>query len=83
MRTASTTIRHRHQHDPVPKTYTLDTAVLVETVTGLEGTELTFAANEEKALTAQEVQVSYTGSTGRQRNRPGGGDGFLYGHWFP
>ena len=45
-----------------PKTYTLDTAVLVETVTGLEGTELTFAANEEKALTAQEVQVSYTGA---------------------
>ncbi len=34
----------------------------METVTGLEGTELTFAANEEKALTAQEVQVSYTGA---------------------
>lgn len=45
----------------VAKCYTLDTAVLVEQVTGLEGTDLTFAANGQKRLGADEAQVTYAG----------------------
>ena len=54
----------------VAKRYTLDTAVLVEQVTGLEGTELTFAANGQKRLGADEAQVTYAGFGGRRALRP-------------
>ena len=44
------------------KTYSLDTAALVETITELDG--VCYVANSEKRLSADEVDVTYTGLTG-------------------
>ncbi len=44
------------------KTYSVDTAALVETITEINGNN--YMANSEKRLSANEVNVSYTGLTG-------------------
>ena len=44
------------------KTYSVDTAALVETITEIDG--INYMANSEKQLSSSEVNVSYTGLTG-------------------
>lgn len=62
-----------HNLSGAAKTYCLDTAVLAETVTGLEGTDLTFVANSEKRLSSSEVDVAYTGLTNGKITVPADG----------
>lgn len=46
------------------KTYSLDTAALVETITEIDG--VSYVANSEKRLSSHEVNVRYTGLTGNK-----------------
>ena len=54
------------------KTYSLDTAALVETITELNG--LNYVANSEKRLSASEVNVTYTGLTDNKLTVAANGD---------
>lgn len=62
-----------HKLSGAAKTDSQDTAVLAETVTGLEGTDLRFAANSEKRFSSSEVNVTYTGLTNGKNSVPAGG----------
>lgn len=53
------------------KTYTLDTTVLADTTTEING--LSYVANSEVALTAEQVNVTYTGANGGKVTVPAGG----------
>ena len=54
------------------KTYSLDTAALVETITELNGSN--YVANSEKRLSASEVNVTYTGLTDNKLTVAANGD---------
>lgn len=51
-----------HNLSDTSKTYTLDTAVLADTVTEIDG--ISYIANLEKRLSSSEATVTYTGLTG-------------------
>ncbi len=59
-----------HNLSDTDKTYTLDTAVLVETVTEKDG--LTFVANQEKRMSVDEATVTYEGVNGDKLTVPAG-----------
>lgn len=60
-----------HNLSDTPKTYTLDTAVLADTVTDAEG--VSYIANSERRFSSEEALVSYTGAADGEITVPANG----------